>query len=332
MSAMDSLEESLSLLGIASHEKESFVRGSLLALRGWAGMIWQTEERPDRVYIPSRHGTLIEFLAIRLILERYALQWLSRETLDYKGPLDRLREFIGTHYSERDTEASVEQRAFPILQLAQLHGWTPQTIAELSDTQWQELVHAVENFSSFERRRVFHLAFERKLMRLALDSVAIRASQPQISPKAPQLQVITCIDAREESFRRHSKRWHRMLRRLQMPDSLVCRCIIVVPVKRTIRHCVRSSFNRSTGWWKTWFMHERFRSAASPCPTTAGHSGTQLRYGDARFAYGRGANGVAGATVYGTTGRAHSVSASDGKDASHRPRVRGTATDHPAAT
>ena len=109
MSAMDSLEESLSLLGITSDEKESFVRGSLLALRGWAGMIWQTEERPDRVYIPSRHGTLIEFLAIRLILERYALQWLSRETMDYKGPLYRLREFIGTHYSERDTEASVEQ-------------------------------------------------------------------------------------------------------------------------------------------------------------------------------------------------------------------------------
>ena len=203
MTAIDSLDESLSLLGIKPHEKESFVRGSLLALRGWAGMIWQTEERPDRVYIPSRHGTLIEFLAIRLILERYAMQWLSRETLDYKGSLDGLREFIGKHHSDKDVEVTVEQRAFPILQLAQLHGWTPQMIADLSDSQWQELVHAVEKFSPFERRRVFHLAFERKLMRHALDSIAIRASQPLISPKNPQLQVITCIDAREESFRRH---------------------------------------------------------------------------------------------------------------------------------
>lgn len=203
MSAMDSLEESLILLGVAPHEKESFVRASLLALRGWAGMIWQTEERPDRVYIPTRHGTLIEFLAIRLILERYALQWLARETLDYRGALDQLRAFIGTHYSANDTEVTVEQRSFPILQLAQLHGWTPQSIAELSDSQWQELVNAVEQFSPFERRRVFHLAFERKLMRHSLDSVAFRASQPLISPTAPRLQVITCIDAREESFRRH---------------------------------------------------------------------------------------------------------------------------------
>ena len=203
MTALESLEESLTLLGIAPHEKENFVRGSLLALRGWAGMIWQTEERPDRVYIPSRHGTLIEFLAIRLILERYALKWLSRETLGYTGPLDRLREFMATQHSENGAVVTVEQRAFPLLQLAQLHGWTPRTIADLSDAQWQELVHAVEIFSSFERRRVFHLAFERKLMKHALDSVAIRASQPLISPKVSQLQVITCIDAREESFRRH---------------------------------------------------------------------------------------------------------------------------------
>jgi len=203
MTALESLEESLSLLGIKPHEKESFVRGSLLALRGWAGMIWQTEERPDRVYIPSRHGTLIEFLAVRLILERFALKWLSREMLNYTGSLDRLREFIGTQQSAGDVAVTVEQRAFPILQLAQLHGWTPQTIADLSDAQWQELVHAVEKFSPFERRRVFHLAFERKLMRHSLDSIAIRASQPLISPKAPQLQVFTCIDAREESFRRH---------------------------------------------------------------------------------------------------------------------------------
>ncbi len=203
MTALESLEESLSLLGVAPHEKASFVRASLLALRGWAGMIWQTEERPDRVYIPSRHGTLIEFLAVRLILERFALKWLSREMLNYTGSLDRLREFIGTRHSEKDVAVTVEQRAFPILQLAQLHGWTPQSIAELSDAQWQELVHAVEKFSPFERCRVFHLAFERKLMRHALDSIAIRASQPRISPKAPQLQVFTCIDAREESFRRH---------------------------------------------------------------------------------------------------------------------------------
>lgn len=203
ISALESLEESLRLLGIKPDEKERFVQGSLLALRGWAGMIWQTEERPDRVYIPSKHGTLIEFLAVRLILERAALQWLSREILGFTGSLDQLRGFIRSVSQGNHTTVTTEQRAFPVFQLAQLHGWTPQTIAELSDSQWQELVHAVEKFSPFERRRVFHLAFERRLMHHTLDSIAIRASQPLVSPREPRLQVFSCIDAREESYRRH---------------------------------------------------------------------------------------------------------------------------------
>ena len=201
--ALESLEESLLLLGIQPEEKERFIRSSLLALRGWAGMIWQTEDRPDRVFIPSRPGTLIEFLAVRLILERHALIWLSHETLNLTEPLDRLRDVIRQKFPDRRVSTTIEQRAYPILQLAQLHGWTPQMIADLSDSQWQELIQSVEKFSSFERRRVFHQAFERKLMRHALDCFAIRAGQPRISPEKPKLQVFSCIDAREESYRRH---------------------------------------------------------------------------------------------------------------------------------
>ena len=201
--ALESLEESLVLLGVQSEEKERFIRCSLLALPGWAGMIWQTEVRPDRVFITSRQGTLIEFLAVRLILERHALTWLSYETLGLTGPLDRLREVIGHQFPDKGVSTTLEQRTYPILQLAQLHGWTPQMFADLSDSQWYELVQSVEKFSPFERRRVFHQAFERKLMRHALDCFAIRAGQPRISPAKPKLQVFSCIDAREESYRRH---------------------------------------------------------------------------------------------------------------------------------
>ena len=201
--ALESVEESLLLLGVKPEEKERFIRSSLLALRGWAGMIWQTEDRPDRVYLPSRQGTLIEFLAVRLILERHALTWLSHETLGLTVPLDRIREVIRKKFPDKSVPTTMEQRAYPILQLAQLHGWTPQMIADLSDSQWQELVQSVEKFSSFERRRVFHQAFERRLMRHALDCFAIRASMPRVFPEKPTLQVFSCIDAREESYRRH---------------------------------------------------------------------------------------------------------------------------------
>ncbi len=203
MTPLESLEESLSLLGVVPEEKENFLRASLLALRGWAGMIWQTEDRPDRVFLPSRHGTLIEYLAVQMILERHALAWTAKNELNYHGTLDGLRQILVAHLPQTQKTVTVDQRAYPILQLAQLHGWTPQVIAELPVRDWQELVQAVEAFDAFERRRVFHLAFERQLERRSLDAISVRASLPLSKPAQPLLQVSCCIDAREESYRRH---------------------------------------------------------------------------------------------------------------------------------
>ena len=63
--ALDSLLESLELLGVSEHEWEDFVPASLVALRGWAGLIWQLDVRGDRVALPAPAGSLIEFLAVR---------------------------------------------------------------------------------------------------------------------------------------------------------------------------------------------------------------------------------------------------------------------------
>ncbi len=203
ITAIESLEESLLALGIPVQDKEAFLTRSLLAQRGWAGMIWQTETRPDRVYIPSPKGCLVEYLAVRLLFDRFAISWIAQDSLDYRESLDRLPDFLSEHFPPDRVGASVEHRAYPILQLAQLHVWTPRQLAELSNSSWTELVSEVESFSPFERRRVFHLAFERHLAHQMLDAIAARAALPLLKPDVPRLQVFTCIDAREESFRRH---------------------------------------------------------------------------------------------------------------------------------
>ena len=88
---LESIRESLDLLGVGDDEQDDYITASLLALRGWAGMIWQMEVRPDRVALSAPPGSLIEFLAVRLVLERIALTHFAAESMDYHGPLAGLR-------------------------------------------------------------------------------------------------------------------------------------------------------------------------------------------------------------------------------------------------
>ncbi len=197
------IQQSLVALGIKPGDQEVFLRSSLLALRGWAGMIWQCEVRPDRVFIGVEPGTLVQFMAIRLILDRLALEHVAKTSYGFRGSLDCLSDELVDFQTEANQTLSDDQRAYPLLQLAQLHGWSPDQLLQLENNRWRELLSAIETFSPFERRRVFYLATERRFARMALDAVAVRAAQPLKSPAKPKLQVMTCIDAREESFRRH---------------------------------------------------------------------------------------------------------------------------------
>lgn len=202
MSPLESIAESLERLGVEEAEQEAYLSATLLALRGWAGMIWQLETRGDRAAHPAPPGTLTEFLAIRLILDRLALQFVAHETLGFDGPLDMLRPFAAKLVAQHRA-VSAEQRAFLIFQLAQLRGWKAEELYRFSIPQWSALVNEIESFSSMERRRIFHLAFERRYRIQALDAVRDIASRNIASLQTPTFQVVCCIDEREESFRRH---------------------------------------------------------------------------------------------------------------------------------
>src|SRR6185437_3626416 len=67
VSPLESIRESLGILGVAEAEWERFLSATLLALRGWAGMVQQLEVRGDRAVRPVPAGSLVEFLAIRLL-------------------------------------------------------------------------------------------------------------------------------------------------------------------------------------------------------------------------------------------------------------------------
>ncbi|MBS0204747.1 MAG: DUF2309 domain-containing protein [Planctomycetes bacterium] len=197
------IQESLVDLGVPEDQWGEFIEASTLALRGWAGMIWQMEVRQDRVAKPVPTGSLIEFLAVRLLVERTALRHLSRkhmETTDQS--LSGLRRELQNRITRR-AATSVEERAFFVFQLAQVMGWSPPDLDRLSPKEWAGLIAEIESFPPLARRRVFQLAFEHRLLVKALDAVSINNQQPPKPAVAARFQSVYCIDAREESFRRH---------------------------------------------------------------------------------------------------------------------------------
>jgi uncharacterized protein len=199
---LESIRESLALLGVEENEWEAFLSATLLSLPGWGGMVQQLEQRGDRVRHPIPPGSVVEFLAVRLLLDRLAFAWTAREELGFTGPLESLREELRRRVGP-PRGPSVEQRAFLVFQMAQVLGWTPEALARLSEPEWGILAGEIESFSGVERRRIFHLAYERRFVVQSLDALALHQPAPPARARRPRFQASFCLDDREESIRRH---------------------------------------------------------------------------------------------------------------------------------
>ncbi len=134
-SALESILESLAALGVPTVEWSEFIEETLLSLRGWAGIIQQIETRGDRVPHAIPADTLTDFLAVRLLLERFALTETSKNTLDYTGPLASLRDELRKRLPPSAT-SSKDQRAFSVFHLAQVLGWPPDRLLRRTAGEW----------------------------------------------------------------------------------------------------------------------------------------------------------------------------------------------------
>ena len=197
--ALGSIANSLAELGVADDEAADYLSGELLALRGWAGIVRQIEERPDRVPARDLTVTLRGYLAVRLLFERAALEAAAGQ-LSFDGRLSALRPWLRGELRPPAAPTPVE-RAWPLFHVAQLCGldrsiveqWTAQSVAGL-ESELHEL-------SAVGQRRILHQAFERAIRHRLYD--ALVGHKPQRLPGPPAFQAVFCLDEREESFRRH---------------------------------------------------------------------------------------------------------------------------------
>ena len=205
VSATELIAETIEQFGIAESQREEFLQRSLLALRGWAGMLWQLERHVPWVPKPASRDALVDFLAVRLLLDFFAAEHIARERIG-DANLRKLKK-VAAQQSSYTAKKRYHPAALTLFQLAQARGWSPQMLCELKDADWQLLLQELHDFSAGQRRRIFHLAYERHYHSEALTAIASHCTRRRDRGERFQekraFQVVCCIDDREESFRRH---------------------------------------------------------------------------------------------------------------------------------
>ncbi len=186
----------LDALGVQGDAREDHLLATALALPGWAGMFARLERHPG-----EHHGdgpvTLTEFLAVRLVLERYAV---ARTAADASLPVSW--EALCAQLPPLP-ERPAELDALLLWGIARAGGATPAAVEALGDAELDELWREVAACTRVQRRAVWFEAFEGWYRRSVLGALARRRHLPELpATERPKAQFVFCIDEREESIRR----------------------------------------------------------------------------------------------------------------------------------
>lgn len=204
LTASEMIERLLCEQGVSEPEWEGYLLEKALILKGWGGLVRQSEL--GVAGLPVR-AHLRDFLAVRLLLERFAADYYSEfpERLPHYGKSQDTFELTRPGLADVEDEATrIRTTAYHLFHAFQLLPWAGSEILALSETERSELVELICQFDSPQRLRVWHKSYEWNLYsRTASAIVSLNAGREQLRRKDPVCQVVCCIDDREESFRRY---------------------------------------------------------------------------------------------------------------------------------
>lgn len=191
------IAETLKAMGVSCDEQRQCLLETLLALGGWAGMFHQYEHFPERIPIQQLPAKLDEFLAIRLLLDYAAAQSIAKrqgmEVTQIPHHVDRpTTRWELVHY-----EAFIAAQAFELI--------AEDFATEEQVNRWYE---EIDGFDSWQRRYYLQLAYERHYRHMILEGLHAHREHVVPTPENPALQIICCMDEREESLRRHLEELH----------------------------------------------------------------------------------------------------------------------------
>ncbi|MCX6837064.1 MAG: DUF2309 domain-containing protein [Verrucomicrobia bacterium] len=192
MSAEEIVLDALDRLSVFPGEWDDFITAELLALSGWAGMIRMLENDPTLAPHDRVRCSLMEFLALRLTYTLVAVDDIMGCTSTWRS--------VPLTLPKMDRLTPVAR----FFDAAQLVGLSSNIISALPEEMFVLLTHEIAACNETERRRLLHLAYERRHERSILIPLSKHRAMPGTQPHNDRLaaQMVFCIDEREESLRR----------------------------------------------------------------------------------------------------------------------------------
>ncbi|MGV3658719.1 MAG: putative inorganic carbon transporter subunit DabA [Prosthecobacter sp.] len=192
MSAEAIVLDALDRLAVPEGEWDDFITAELLALSGWAGMIRMLENDVTLAPHDRVRCSLMEYLALRLTYILVAVRDILGSTSAWRG--------ISITAPKMDRLTPVAR----FFDAAQLTGLSSNVVRALPEQVFEHLARELTACNETERRRLLHLAYERRHERSILIPLSKHRSMPPLEVPEDRLtaQVFFCIDEREESMRR----------------------------------------------------------------------------------------------------------------------------------
>jgi uncharacterized protein YbcC (UPF0753/DUF2309 family) len=214
----DAIAFSLQRMGIPEQRWMDYLSRQLAQLPGWAGFIRWRGENPG--YSAQKRHPIdpLQYLAVRLFYEVELVETFCRQEWGIDGTLPALVSYWESHPAEYQqlvdrvfypadpyTQAVCDD-AWRLFHLAQFLELSPRDVEELSSTDTRTLptlLGWLDALPTEEHGPVWLDALESSYRKQLIERLADHRGVPSANEDRPPAQLVLCIDARSESFRRH---------------------------------------------------------------------------------------------------------------------------------
>lgn len=202
-SAEDAVRQGLDRLGIPAERRTEYQERMFAQLPGWAGFVRWRSENPT--YPAQREHPIdpVEYLAVRMFYEVELVDRTCRQELGVPGTLEAVRNrFHGQEDSSRPGSAAQDVKGL-LFNLAQGMELTPEEVTDISTDDARTLLGWVESFPEDRHGEIWLAAYEACYRERLVSRLAGHRGRGLAVEGRPHAQLIFCIDARSEPFRRH---------------------------------------------------------------------------------------------------------------------------------